>query len=227
MNKILYKYLPLLLVTALLIFGCAPSYDQGVVCEIRGSWLKMEDDTVLRLAGITIPQKDEPNYYEELELKLDALLSGNEIRYKTVLMPHKSYKTYPEVPHVEVYLEGVNLNEQLVKTGYAFFSHDPGWEFRKYLKLQEMAHDNSLGVWGFDRKPGVIVEAKKSWDSIHFTNCPEMKNVNEREKIKYYVYPPFGSCARIFRTKDKFCKVKKYEEEFSFRENPFPCNGLR
>lgn len=130
-----------------------------------------EDKTLLkvRLDQIDAPEKKQP-YGNAAKQHLADL-----IFQRTVTLDDKGHDRYKRII-AEVYLDGMNINKQMVADGYA-------WAFIKYVRdrdyyrLQATARKNKKGLW---QDPNPIYPAeyrrnqRKKRDTAHLAQSDEL-----------------------------------------------------
>jgi len=114
----------------------APSNEENSRYEARGRCYHVVDgDTIdvegvgrVRLVGVNTPERDEPGYQNATDYVKSMVLG------KTVSLDiddEKNYDKYGRILAV-VYIDGVNLNKELLKRGYAKIMYIPPSEFNPY-----------------------------------------------------------------------------------------------
>jgi micrococcal nuclease len=164
-NKIISYFLVLLLVL-LSFFGgsyfekqksksppypLSPSYpsDQKLtVVEISdGDTFKLSDGKTFRLYGVNAPEVKEP-YYEEAKAFTQNLVLGKEISFEQE-NNYKVDKFGRELGYL--FVDGVNLNIELVKNGLArvvLYEKRAKIKYQdKLLQAEQKAKEMKLGVW--------------------------------------------------------------------------------
>lgn len=113
-----------------------PSNEENSRYEARGRCYHVVDgDTIdvegvgrIRLVGVNTPERGEPGYQNATDY-VKAMVLG-----KTVCLDiddEKNYDKYGRILAV-VYIDGVNLNRELLKRGYAKIMYIPPSEFNPY-----------------------------------------------------------------------------------------------
>jgi len=156
---------------------------------IDGNNLVLSTEDTIDLAGVRILTKG-VNYRKELVDNINSMLLGKQVRVK-IICPQAKWQTYPELPIAEVYLEGgLLVNEQLLRTGMAFFDH--GYYPKKdyYKNLEKYAKAKKLGIWKEKAKLKIIYISSERFWSMFYPNESEVKKINAKDKIEYYFEPP-------------------------------------
>lgn len=164
------------------------------------------------MAGVAIPYEGE-YYREEMCINIQQLLKGRKFKYKIVLRADKK-RMYPISPKIYLYtLNGVSINEKLVKEGMAFFDLGYFNGSRHFYNLQEKARKNKLGMWGLDNPPQVKYVGKWEWRFYHYPECPEVKDLKDDEKINFFFHPLKIPGARIWAYQCSYCAPLFKERE--------------
>ena len=105
-------------------------YDASGVCThvVDGDTIDVEGTGRIRLVGVNTPERGEPGYSEAKEFVKSMCLS------RTVQLDiddAKGHDKYGRVLAV-VYVDGVNLNRELLRRGYAEVMYIPPSEFNPY-----------------------------------------------------------------------------------------------
>ena len=108
-----------------------PQYEDSGRCYhvVDGDTIDVEGVGRIRLVGVNTPEKGQPGYQEAKDFMKNMCLD------KTVdldIDDEKPYDKYDRVLAV-VYVDGVNLNMELLKRGYAEVMFIPPSEFDPYL----------------------------------------------------------------------------------------------
>ncbi len=134
-----------LILLLLLLSGFFPMavYADRVTNVLDGDTIVLEDGRHIRLAGIDAPERHQP-FGETTRSYLVTLVQGKNILLKCENLQGKPVTSYHRQV-CEVYVDTLNIQEQLVMHGYAFDS--TGYSHGRYLDLEAYARRNRLGMW--------------------------------------------------------------------------------
>ena len=119
---------------------------------IDGDTLEVDNEQKVRMIGIDTPETVHPSkpveyFGKEASDKLKEMIEGKEVE----LVPDP---TQDDVDRYGrwlryVYLNGVDINLEMIKQGYAFeYTYRIPYEKQnEYKKAQEFAKENELGLW--------------------------------------------------------------------------------
>lgn len=150
-RNFLKSFNTLFILISLVFSLCSPNYLHGET--ITGKVVSVADgDTItilnnglqlkLRLYGIDAPEKNQP-FGQKAHDFTASMVAGRQITVE-----QKDTDRYGRTVAM-VYVDGINLNEQIVKQGY-------GWVYRQYckdsicndwLKLESNARESLKGLW--------------------------------------------------------------------------------
>jgi micrococcal nuclease len=143
------------------------TFDAKVISVHDGDTITVQTDSIrkIRLIGIDAPELKQP-YGIESKDYLNKILLGKTIKIET---DKKEYDLYGRLLGY-VYLDGVLVNSQILKSGNAFYNYiyPNKAKYLELVKSENYAKDNYLGVWNKD-KP--LTQSPKD-----FRNLPKVKN---------------------------------------------------
>jgi len=180
------------LAVALIGVSCGPRIETSpaTVTGAFGRILELNGGRQAALIGIYIPYPKQVNWRHEPFNHARQMLMGKEVRVRVVQKKHA--EGYPEIDLVELFLEGRNVNHQLLETGMAFFNEDhwDAGEKEIYLDLAEKARREQLGVWSEPDKLKVLYIRPKNGRFVHFPDCKYVKGLKPEERVLYYTPLP-------------------------------------
>jgi len=146
---------------------------EKVVEVIDGDTFIIENRQPIRLFGIDAAEMGNC-YSQEAKDELSRLILNKKIHLKEPLSDGRGRVM------ALVYQDGVLINEQLVRNGFAFYQHQGGSESENIQKANEYARENHIGIFGptcYQKEPPD-------------PKCVIKGDVNEREHRNKYYYPP-------------------------------------
>ncbi len=129
----------------LLLFLIACTYNQYAArYVIDGDTFVLNNGDTIRLAGIDTPEKGDINY-DRAGYELQRRLVGRELTFEG-----DSYDRYGRLVRF-VFADGVNVNVELVRTGWARAFMHKGTPYESLLeKAQAEARAGTKGIWHVD-----------------------------------------------------------------------------
>ncbi len=132
-------------------YPLSPSYPSNqnlTVAEVSdGDTLKLSDGKTFRLYGVNAPEVKEP-YFEEAKVFTENLVLGKEISFEQE-ENYKVDKFGRELGYV--FIDGVNLNIELVRNGLArvvLYEKRAKIKYQdELLSAEKIAKEMKLGVW--------------------------------------------------------------------------------
>ncbi len=126
-----------------------------VIKVVDGDTIKLDNGKTVRYIGIDTPEIHNPNkkiecFGQEAAAENTRLLMGKQI---TLIKDTSETDRYGRILRY-VYLDGIFINELLVKNGYArAITYPPDTKFEENFKKAEMAaQEQKLGLWGKCKK---------------------------------------------------------------------------
>lgn len=179
----------------LMLYACGRGGDaiqtyEAQVIRAVGTHLLLNNLNVVKMVGVYVPSPDEPNHHEGAYEHLMASLIGRKVTLRTVEKKHKD--GYPYEDLVEVFVDGENLNRQLLESGMAFFSEDH-WnknEKESYRQLEEEAKSIGVGIWANAENLKELYVRPRNGRFVHFPGCPHVKDLSPEDRVIYYVPLP-------------------------------------
>ncbi|MDK2892957.1 thermonuclease family protein [Methanohalophilus sp.] len=132
--------------------GCISPFDSGipnstdtVVRVVDGDTFVISSGEKVRLIGIDTPEVDEP-YYSEATYALSELVMGKQVLLEGDTSNRDKYGRLLRY----VWVDGVLVNEQLVRDGFAEAkAYEPDVKYQhRFENAEEYAKQNRLGIWG-------------------------------------------------------------------------------
>jgi len=117
-----------------------------VIKVVDGDTLDLNDSRRVRFSGINTPEKGEC-YYQEAKDKLKELVFGKDVMIERDISDTGKYGRLLRY----VYVDGVLVNSELVREGYARVYDKYRNDTKRYHELKEselIAKEKGLGVWG-------------------------------------------------------------------------------
>ena len=152
MKRFLIPLIPLL--ALLLLLGCVPGGEGGVkaIRVIDGDTIEIEGGFRVRYIGIDTPELDDAR----AEVKALALAAAEKNRE---LVEGKIVRLEKDVSETDrygrllryVYVDGLFVNAELVRLGYArAVSYPPDVKYQElFSQLEKEAREASRGLWGY------------------------------------------------------------------------------
>lgn len=139
----------------------------------------------VRYIGVDTPEPNQPFGHEAAE-KNAELLSGNRITLEKDVSETDRYGRLLRY----VYADGIFVNAELVRQGYAqVATYPPDVKFQNhFLELQREAQESGKGLWAgsspaLSEKPaGLYVGSNKS-DKYHYPDCSSAKQIYPENRI--------------------------------------------
>lgn len=126
---------------------------------IDGDTIVLEDDIKIRLKGINSPEKG-MLYSKESTDFLINLLENNSIKIK-----HYGQDKYGRYLGY-IFIENKNLNELLVRKGFAhIYYYEEDEYYNKLLRAEEYARRNNLGIWKKSKNYGCFNLIELDYDN--------------------------------------------------------------
>ena len=137
-----------ILTLVLFLVGCATTPETAkVVKVIDGDTIVIEGRYHVRYIGIDTPEMGEP-YYEEAKQANEGLVGGKVVRLERDVSERDKYGRLLRY----VYVDGVFVNAELVRQGYARvypYERFPDVKYYDLLKqAEEEAKEGRRGIWG-------------------------------------------------------------------------------
>lgn len=175
----------------LVLAGCGREKTyEAEIKRLQGHHLALDNGETVRMVGVYIPIPGSPNYDPESFQYVFKLLLGKRAGFRTVEEKHET--GYPYFDLVEVTLEGMNVNQHLLKTGKAFFNEDH-WDKDEKRAYRESAHEaeaKRLGIWEKKDDFEVLFIRPRKGRFAHFPDCPHVKGLKPEERVDYFVPLP-------------------------------------
>ena len=134
------------LVLTLLAFGCERvSEDVALVTRtIDGDTVEIEGGTRVRYIGIDTPEIGEPYYLDARRVNLN-LVGGRRIQLEKDVQDKDEYGRLLRY----VWVDGIMVNAELVRLGYAYScSYPPNLKYQAhFLQLEREAREQKRGLW--------------------------------------------------------------------------------
>lgn len=156
----------LFLVFCLLLFSfsTAQAFDARVKYVIDGDTFVLEDGRKVRIASIDTPEighdgRKDQYYARDSMAELDRLIRGRKVRLDYTRDKKDRYKRIV----AWVYVDGMLVNEYMVRNGYAFFYYHPNnrQKFQNMLlQAQRKAYKENKGFWPVISRAGKF---KQTW----------------------------------------------------------------
>ncbi len=136
----------LALILTLLAPGCnRVSEDVALVTRIiDGDTIEIEGSIRVRYIGIDTPEIGEPYYLEAKEANLN-LVGGKRIQLEKDVEDKDEYGRLLRY----VWVDGIMVNAELVRLGYAYsYSYPPNLKYQAhFLQLEREAREQKRGLW--------------------------------------------------------------------------------
>jgi endonuclease YncB( thermonuclease family) len=134
-----------LIILLLVLFACSDSFTIGKIIRVidGDTFVFQNSNSIFRVRMLDI---DAPELSQTFGLKSKDYLQ----RYldKRAKMYCKGKDCYNRTLAV-LYVDGLNINEQMIKYGYAYFNHKWSDNF-ELMKLEYTAKINKVGLWNYD-----------------------------------------------------------------------------
>lgn len=155
-----------------------------VIDVIDGDTLDINTTERIRLSGINTPETGEC-FYQEAKDVLKELTLNKDVLLERDLSDKGKYGRLLRY----VYVDGVFVNVELVKGGYARVYDKYKDDTKRYHELKEaelIAKGNNLGVWVCeDPREGCLYVRSKNSDKYHTPECKYSKRIKPQNLICY------------------------------------------
>ncbi len=135
----------IIFITLLLVSGCTP-----VVRIIDGDTILITGNEMVRYIGIDTPEKGQP-FYDEATMANSKLLLWKSISFESDVNNRDVHGRLLRY----VFANGVLVNAELVKKGYALVYRKGIFPEQQYYNVLQSAADeaflNRRGIWGMDQ----------------------------------------------------------------------------
>ena len=184
-----------LFIVALLLFS--PRYALSANADaimvdyvIDGDTIILEDHRRVRLIGINAPEqgsdsRQAQSYALEARLALQQLVQG---KWVQVIKGSEAVDRYGRtLAYIELE-DGTDVQELMLARGYAaFVAISPNSaRINRYIKAEQVARDQSLGIWSF---PGFVLDSPSARDQFDGGFAVIDSIVTEvRESSKYHIF---------------------------------------
>lgn len=197
-----FKKLAVAVGAAVMVAGSVPVakrvIDPGeMVTEvIDGDSFKIKNKQTIRLASLDAPPLEYCMGAEAKEALVKMILG------KKVILKYPKTDVYRRIMAL-VYVDGVLVNEYLIKNGFALSTREAGDETENIKAANDYARQNSLGVYGpecYQKEPPD-------------PGCPIKGNVDDRTKAKEYLLPECRHYTKViierYAGEEWFCTEKE------------------
>ena len=142
----IYKYvLFLVIVLTILFLACSEAPDEARVIDvIDGDTIQIDNGQIVRYIGINAPEKGDYGYSRATE-KNEELVLGKMISLEKDISDKDKYGRLLRY----VYTDGIFVNSEMVRSGYALSkSYPPDTKYQVFLEAVESeAILNKNGIW--------------------------------------------------------------------------------
>ena len=152
-----------------------------VIRVIDGDTCILENGERVRYYGINAPEKGDPQFSEATQAN-NNLVAGKEVQ----LEPKDPSRDLNDRRLAYVFVDGVFVNEELLRLGYAHIQRPLAPKYRdRLLTAQESAHQEGLGIWVKAAEQNVAIAEVHAdaegndWDNL----CDEYIIIENREDI--------------------------------------------
>jgi len=136
----------LALIFTLLAPGCSKINENAVLVTriIDGDTIEIEGGVKVRYIGIDTPEIGKPYYLEAKEANLN-LVGGKRIQLEKDVEDKDDYGRLLRY----VWANGIMVNAELVRSGYAYsYSYPPNLKYQAhFLQLEKEAREQKRGLW--------------------------------------------------------------------------------
>lgn len=148
------KLIAIFLAASGLLVGCIvyveffSAHTAAVARVIDGDTIELTDGKKVRLLGIDAPEKRQ-YYYEESTDRLKQLAEGKKVILEKDVSNRDRYGRLLRY----VYVDGLFVNLEMVKEGYAFVFITPKnvKYLNEFLKAENEAKTRGIGIWNLNR----------------------------------------------------------------------------
>jgi endonuclease YncB( thermonuclease family) len=178
---------------------------------IRTVYLKLDDEKYVRLAGVNIPTRGQPNYREIMITHIQTLLENNHVEIKTALQAYgaPSDDGYPWADLVVVYIGGENINKKVLSEGMGFYSFDIFEGHKEFLEVERNAKNLGKGIWKRPEELKILQVTQENWRYSHSPLCPYIKDIKPEKRMDIYVQTPCIYGRLLTNTFCEKCAVKE------------------
>lgn len=155
-----------------------------VIEVIDGDTLDINTTERIRLSGVNTPETGEC-FYQEAKDVLKEMILGRDVMLERDISNKGKYGRLLRY----VYIDGMFVNEELVKGGYARVYDKYKDDTKRYHELKEVeltAKEKGLGVWVCeDPREGCLYVGSRNSDKYHTPGCTYSKRIKMQNIVCY------------------------------------------
>lgn len=177
-------------------------YKAKVIRVIDGDTIKIEGDEVVRYIGIDTPETVHPSkpvqcYGKEASDKNREMVEGKEVKLEKDVSETDKYGRLLRY----VWLDGMLVNEYLVREGYAqSSSYPPDVKYQdKFIEAQRLAREERKGLWGdiCITQPTATSTQNTQTTILYATPSPQTNTQPSSQTLGSYTCDCSKTCAKM------------------------------